>query len=82
MTTSQETQSESDKCQKEREKRQAKYKMALVRHKGYYEGDDWDYQVVSKKTLMYDWWMPSHEVICDDQPERVLRAMKRMMEEK
>ena len=68
----------TDTSDKERERRRKKYKFALVRWLDW-EGDN--YAVEYKSILGYSWYS-HHEVLCDDQPERVLRAMKRMMEDK
>lgn len=68
---------ESDKCQKERERRRKKYKFALVKWLDYPSGS---YKVEYKKILSYSWYV-THEVICDDQPEKVLRGMLKLLKE-
>ena len=69
----------SDKDDKEREKRRAKYKMALIKWKAW---DSEQYVVEYKTNIVWkEQFMGVPEVICDDQPERVLRAMLRMLRE-
>ncbi len=68
---------------KEREKRRKKYKFALV---------EWDSEIgnweaypklaVEHKNVLEQWWVGSYKVICDDQPERVLRGMLKLLQEK
>ncbi len=65
---------------KDRERRRKKYKFALV----YWpeEIGDWESgYTIEHKTMLNHWWRESHEVICDDQPEKVLRAMLKLLEE-
>ena len=78
MTTSHETTSESDKCQKERERRRKRYKFALVK---YHDRDGEALSVEHKDVLRTWWWAESHTVICDDQPERVLKGMLKLLKE-
>jgi hypothetical protein len=66
---------------KERERRRKKYKFALVE---WQEMDGWEDTpklAIEYKDVLNQWWSGSHRVLCDDQPEKVLRAMLRMMEE-
>jgi hypothetical protein len=64
---------------KERERRRKKYKFALVK---WEEMDGWEdtprITVTSKKVLA-TWWVESHTILCDDQPEKVLRGMQKLM---
>ena len=80
MTATQET-TNNVREQKERERRRKKYRYALVEWEYM---DSWDgcpkYGIESKKVLA-TWWTNSHKVLCDDQPERVLKAMLKLMEE-
>jgi hypothetical protein len=76
MTTSQETPN-NVREQKERERRRKKYKFALVKWLDW--GED-EYCIEYKSILNYDWYK-NHEVICDDQPERVLRGMLKLLKE-
>jgi hypothetical protein len=71
---------ESDKCQKERERRRKKYKFALVLWDEDLAGGLSRYEVTHKEVLT-KWWRQSHEVICDWEPERVLRGMLKLLEE-
>lgn len=77
MTTSQETQSESDKCQKEREKRKPNTMYVLVL-------DKWGDLRIEPKSYVrrtefegFDYFV----VLCDDQPRRVLQGMLKLLEE-
>lgn len=65
---------ESDK---ERERRRKRYKFALVKWR------DGRYAVESKNYLGLSWWVSSddYQVLCDWEPEKVLRAMLRMLKE-
>ena len=71
------------KAEKERERRRKKYKYALVKWDADISGwEDYPtYSVEHKEYVLMQWWQKSYEVICDDQPERVLKAMLRMMKE-
>jgi hypothetical protein len=80
MTAMNET-SESDKCQKERERRRKKYKFALVRWEEVGGWEDAPTICIESKKVLRTWWQHSHKVLCDDQPEKVLRAMLKLMEE-
>lgn len=63
---------------KERERRRKRYKMAFIRW------SDGRHMVESKKYLETGWWFDAgdYEVICDWEPERVLRGMLKLMKEK
>lgn len=76
MTATSET-SNNVREQKERERRRKKYKYALVKWLDYQTDN---YKVEYKKILSYSWYV-NHEVICDDQPEKVLRGMLKLMKE-
>ena len=80
MTATQET-SESDKCQKDRERRRKRYKFALVKWEEMDSWNDCPRITVTSKKVLATWWVESHTVLCDDQPERVLRGMQKLMEE-
>ena len=75
---------ESDKCQKERERRRKKYKYALV----WWDDDigtAWEQKTpdyaVEHKDVLKTWWQQSHVVICDWEPERVLKGMLKLLQE-
>jgi hypothetical protein len=73
------TNNESDKCQKERERRRKKYKLVLVRWKAW---DSEQYVVEYKADIVWkEQFMGVPEVICDDQPERVLKGMLKLLKE-
>ena len=80
MTTNQETDtSESDKCQKERERRRKKYKLALIKWKAW--GSE-QYVVEYKADIVWkEQFMGVPEVICDWEPERVLKGMLKLLKE-
>ena len=67
-----------DADDKERERRRKKYKYALVKWHDSYEGEEY---AVEYKELLRTWWRQGHTVLCDDQPEKVLRAMLKLMKE-
>jgi len=69
---------------KERERRRKKYKFALVRWNDSI-GEAWgktppDY-AIEYKTTLNEWYMIDYEVICDWEPERVLRGMLKLLKE-
>jgi hypothetical protein len=66
--------------QKERERRRKKYKFALVLWDEDLAGGLSRYEVTHKEALV-SWWQQSYEVICDWEPERVLRGMLKLLEE-
>jgi len=80
MTTSQET-TNNVREQKERGRRRKKYKFALVKWEEMDSWDDCPRITVTSKKVLATWWVESHTVLCDDQPERVLRGMQKLMEE-
>ena len=70
-----------DKGLREQERRRKKYKFALVR---WEEMDSWEgypTYAVEHKDVLRTWWQHTHTVLCDDQPEKVLRAMLKLMKE-
>ena len=81
MTATNETTNESDKCQKERERRRKKYRYALVEWEHMDSWVGYPKFAVEHKNVLRTWWQHSHKVLCDDQPEKVLRAMLKLMEE-
>ncbi len=72
------------KEEKERERRRKRYKFALVKWDedlGYvWEKKPPDY-AVEHKDVLAQWWAGSHTVICDDQPEKALRGMLKLLKE-
>jgi hypothetical protein len=67
---------------KERERRRKKYKFALVEWAEIGGWEDVPRLAVEYKSILHQWhYMTDYVILCDDQPERVLRAMLRMMEE-
>lgn len=66
----------TDTSDKERERRRKKYKFALVQWMWHEEV----YKVEYKTTLDQPWYV-DHKVLCDDQPERVLRGMLKLLKE-
>jgi hypothetical protein len=65
---------------KERERRRKKYKFALVRWT-YPMGTSEIHSVEYKQILRMKMYVGMHEVICDDQPERVLKGMLKLLKE-
>lgn len=78
MTATQET---TNKEEKDRERRRKKYKFALVRWKELGNWEDYPTLVVEYKRVLNQWYMTDYEIICDDQPERVLRGMLKLLKE-
>ena len=66
------------KEEKRREHRRKKYKFALVELRTWYEEKP-TYQVERKDVLKY--YLGQPKVICDDQPEYVLRGMLKLLKE-
>ena len=66
---------------KERERRRKKYKFALVKWEEIGGWEDQPRYAVEHKDVLKTWWQSSHEVICDDQPERVLKGMLKLLKE-
>jgi hypothetical protein len=64
--------------QKDRERRRKKYKFALVKWVWPMSG----YFVEHKDVLKWKLHQGTHEVICDWEPERVLRGMLKLLKEK
>ena len=81
MTNPTQETSESDKCQKERERRRKRYKFALVEWEHMDSWDGYPRFAIEHKNVLRTWWQHSHKVLCDDQPERVLKGMLKLMEE-
>ena len=66
---------------KERESRRKRYKFALVK---WADLDGWENQPkisIEHKDVLRTWWQSSHEVLCDDQPHKVLNTMLKLLEE-
>ena len=66
---------------KERERRRKRYKFALVKWQEIDGWEDYPRYAVEYKEVLRTWWQHSHTILCDDQPEKVLRAMLNLMEE-
>ena len=67
---------------KERERRRKRYKFALVKwDEQIGNWEDYPKLAVEHKDVLNQWWSGSHEVICDWEPERVLRGMLKLMKE-
>ena len=70
--------------QKERERRRKKYKFALVKWDkeiGGWQATQTQYAIEHKEYVLMQWWQKSHEVICDDQPYKVLKGMLKLLKE-
>jgi hypothetical protein len=80
MTATQET-TNNVREDKERERRRKRYKFALVRWEEMNGWEDAPTICIERKDVLRTWWAQSHTVLCDDQPERVLRGMMKLMEE-
>ena len=65
----------------EKERRRKKYKFALVKWEPIGGWEDYPRYAVEHKEVLRTWWHSSHKVLCDDQPERVLRGMLKLLEE-
>jgi len=65
-----------DKSLREQEKRRKKYKYALVKYEWPFSGYGMEY-----KPLLTKPWIRAHTILCDDQPEKVLRGMLKLMKE-
>jgi len=61
---------------KERERRRKRYKFALVRYEWPYQGHGVEY-----KQILNSRWARDHTILCDDQPEKVLRGMLKLLED-
>jgi len=70
-----------DKGLREQERRRKKYKFALVRWEETGGWEDYPTYAVEHKEVLRTWWQHSHTILCDDQPEKVLRAMLKLMKE-
>ena len=66
---------------KDRERRRKRYKFALVEWEYMDSWEGYPRFAVEHKNVLSVWWQHSHRVLCDDQPEKVLRAMLKLMEE-
>ena len=80
MTATQETPNNVREA-KERERRRKKYKFALVEWGEMGGWEDYPRYAVEYKDVLNKWYMTDYTIICDDQPERVLKAMLKLMEE-
>lgn len=69
------------KEEKDRERRRKRYKFALVRWKEMGGWEDYPKLAIEYKDVLNQWYMIDYEVICDDQPERVLRGMLKLLKE-
>ena len=67
--------------QKDRERRRKKYKFALVEWEHMEAWEGYPQYAIEHKDVLRTWWQHSHKVICDDQPERVLKGMLKLLEE-
>ena len=68
--------------EKERERRRKKYKFALVQWKHWAVDDPDQYAIEHKENLMWkSSFMGLYKILCDDQPERVLRGMLKLLKE-
>ena len=68
--------------QKERERRRKKYKFALVKWDAGISGwEDYPTIAVEHKDVLRTWWHKSHIVLCDWEPEKVLRGMLKLLKE-
>ena len=70
-----------DKDDKDRERRRKRYKYALVKWEDIGGWEDSPRISIEHKNVLRTWWMESHTIICDDQPERVLRGMLKLLQE-
>lgn len=67
---------------KERERRRKKYKFALVQWANGIGGwEDYPTIAVEHKNVLRTWWQSDYTILCDDQPEKVLRGMLKLMKE-
>lgn len=66
---------------KERERRRKRYKFALVQWEEIGGWEDQPRLAIEHKKVLAQWWTESHTVICDDQPERVLKGMLKLLKE-
>jgi len=64
-----------------RERRRRRYKFALVKWAEIGGWEDRPKISVEHKDVLRTWWQSSHEVLCDDQPYKVLKAMAALAEE-
>lgn len=65
---------------KERERRRKRYKFALVRWT--YPMDKYkSHAVEQKRVLGMRMYVGMYEILCDDQPEKVLRGMLKLLKE-
>jgi hypothetical protein len=69
------------KEEKDRERRRKRYKFALVRWDNMEGWEDTSRFGLEYKDTLKQWWITDCTVLCDDQPEKVLRAMLKLMEE-
>lgn len=78
MTTNQETPN-NVREQKERGRRRKRYKLALIKWKAW---DSEQYVVEYKADIVWkEQFMGVPEVICDDQPYKVLKGMLKLLKE-
>ena len=72
-----------EEAERERRRRRKRYKFALVKWDKEIGGweDQPTYSVEHKEYVLAQWWQRSYEVICDDQPYKVLKGMLKLMKE-
>lgn len=66
---------------KERERRRKRYKYALVKWDDIGGWEDYPRIAVEHKDVLNHWASYNYEVICDWEPERVLRGMLKLLKE-
>ena len=64
---------------KEREKRRKKYKFALVKWEEIGGWEDCPRYAVEYKSVLNGWYVTDYTILCDDQPERVLKGMLKLL---
>lgn len=80
MTATQET-TNNVREDKDRERRRKKYKFALVEWEHIGGWEDYPRMAVEYKSTLYQWHPYEYKVLCDDQPERVLKGMLKLLKE-
>lgn len=70
-----------DKTDKEQERRRKQYKFALVKWEEVGGWEGYPKYAIEHKNVLRTWWQHSHTILCDDQPERVLKGMLKLLEE-
>jgi hypothetical protein len=67
--------------ERELKRRRKRYKYALVKWTELGGWEDVPRISVERKDVLRAWWAGSHEVICDWEPEQVLRGMLKLLKE-